>query len=181
MITQFVKDFLTEKECKEIILFGESLKLQESQTHTKNGSQKNENINKRNLAFIESQKFLLLSKKIIDYLNSFSFYKNSEYTKIEYFVFNKYIFGDFLKYHFDGHAIENLGATLTLIFQLNDDYEGGDILYKIDDNEYTLPKKTGSIFIFDSKIEHKISEVKNGIRYSLNCWPYLKTKNKTLF
>jgi predicted 2-oxoglutarate/Fe(II)-dependent dioxygenase YbiX len=181
MVTQFIEDFLTEKECKEIILFGESLKLQESQTYTKNGSQKNQDINKRHLAFIGSEKFSDLNKKVLDCLNSHNFYKNSEYTKIEYFVFNKYVCGDFLKYHFDGHAIENLGATLTLIFQLNNDYEGGDILYKVSDNEYTLPKKTGSVFVFDSNLEHEISEVKNGIRYSLNCWPFLESKNKSLF
>ena len=69
MVTQFIEDFLTEKECKEIILFGESLKLQESQTYTKNGSQKNQDINKRHLAFIGSEKFSDLNKKVLNCLN----------------------------------------------------------------------------------------------------------------
>jgi len=34
-----------------------------------------------------------------------------------------------------------------------------------------LPKKQGSIFIFDSNIFHGVKKLNDGQRYSLNCWP----------
>lgn len=181
MFTLFKKNFLTQKECEEIILFGNSLELQQSETYSKNGSIQNNTINKRHLTFIPPNNFPNLENKILDFINSLNVYKNSIYTKIDYFAFNKYIKTDFLKYHSDGHAIKNMGATLTFIFQLNDDYVGGDIVYKIDGIEHTIEKSIGSVFIFDSNIEHQINEITDGIRYSLNCWPFLKIQKKSLY
>ena len=181
MFTLFKDNFLTKKECEEILLFGNSLELKESETHSKNGSVKNSRINKRHLTFIPTIHFPVLEKKILNFINELHLYKNSTYIGIQYFAFNKYEPGDFLKYHSDGHAIQNLGATITFIFQLNDDYDGGDIVYKINDIEYTIPKKQGSVFIFDSNIEHQINEITDGVRYSLNCWPFLKIEKKSLY
>jgi predicted 2-oxoglutarate/Fe(II)-dependent dioxygenase YbiX len=54
---------------------------------------------------------------------------------------------------------------------LNDDYDGGEIMYVVEGFEYSVPKKQGSIFIFDSNILHSVNKVNSGFRYSLNVWP----------
>ena len=181
MFTLFSENFLTKKECEDIILLSKKIELKESETYTENGSIKNASINKRQLAFISPNHIPNLEEKVLLYLNNLNIYKNLKYSKIEYFAFNKYESGDFLKYHSDGHAIKNLGATITFIFQLNDDYDGGEIVYKIDNQEFTVPKKQGSVFIFDSNVEHQINKITHGIRFSLNCWPFLKIEKKSLY
>ncbi len=49
---------------------------------------------------------------------------------------------------------------------LNDGFEGGDFkLY--DPNEIIINKQTGNTYIFDVKIDHEITPILNGERYSL--------------
>ena len=49
---------------------------------------------------------------------------------------------------------------------LNDDFEGGDFkLYN--PNDYTLNKLIGNTYIFDTRIDHEITPILNGERYSL--------------
>jgi len=49
---------------------------------------------------------------------------------------------------------------------LNNDFEGGDFkLYN--PNEIILNKEIGNGYLFDVKIEHEITPLKNGERYSL--------------
>ena len=49
---------------------------------------------------------------------------------------------------------------------LNDNFDGGDFkLYNSD--EYTLNKQVGNTYIFDAKIDHEITPVLSGERYSL--------------
>ena len=58
-----------------------------------------------------------------------------------------------------------------IINKLNEEYDGGDFYYLLNDVEIMLPKKQGSIFIFDSNILHGVKKLTDGKRYSLNCWP----------
>jgi hypothetical protein len=49
---------------------------------------------------------------------------------------------------------------------LNDSFGGGDFkLYDV--NETTINKQTGNTYIFDVKIDHEITPILNGERYSL--------------
>lgn len=57
---------------------------------------------------------------------------------------------------------------------LNDNFDGGDFkMYN--PNEVVLNKIIGNTYLFDVKIEHEITEILNGVRFSL-LW-FLQTKN----
>ena len=43
--------------------------------------------------------------------------------------------------------------------------------YSINEIEYTVNKKQGSIFVFDSNLLHSVNTITNGLRYSINVWP----------
>jgi hypothetical protein len=84
----------------------------------------------------------------------------------------KYGKGGHYKFHSDHtHAIPR---TLSLIWFINDDYQGGDLNFCTPDfkNEYKVEKKKNRIVIFPSNFlyPHKVSPVTEGTRYSVVSW-----------
>jgi len=61
---------------------------------------------------------------------------------------------------------------LSFSLQLTDDtqYTGGDLEFREYNNTYTAPREKGSLVIFDSRIEHRVTQVKSGTRKSLVGW-----------
>ena len=69
-------------------------------------------------------------------------------------------------YTFDGEFHFPFGKI-----QLNDEYEGGELQIKDkDNNEITLDKGLGNLFLFYSHIEHRVMPILDGTRYSLVNW-----------
>jgi PKHD-type hydroxylase len=62
---------------------------------------------------------------------------------------------------------------LSVVVQLSnpEDYQGGN-LQIMDENgkSYFVPRKKGTIIIFDSRANHRVLKVKSGVRKSLVCW-----------
>lgn len=180
MFVKYIEDFLSRSECDNIIELGKSIGL-DKMTSAKfvNGiyieRKLDENHNKRMGCYFGKDELGLseiksISNKVISKLNNLKCFNGIQYVDIPKYSFNQYSKDDFLDWHSDSHEIM-YGASLTVIFQLNDDYIGGDVMYMIDDIEYRVPKKQGSILIFDSNILHCVEKLNSGIRYSLNVWP----------
>jgi predicted 2-oxoglutarate/Fe(II)-dependent dioxygenase YbiX len=76
--------------------------------------------------------------------------------------FHKFTNGDWFGKHNDirNNRVYAVGVLL------NDDFEGGDFkLYN--PNEYMLNKEMGNTYLFDVRIEHEITPILSGERYSL--------------
>lgn len=180
MFIKYIDNFLTKEECESIISLGESIGLiQMKSSLIVNGKIIEENVkydgNKRMGCYffgeiMETPLLESLSKKIINLSNELNPFNGITYNGIPKYSFNRYGNNDFLDWHSDNHEIIN-GASITYIIQLNDDYVDGDVKYKIEDIEYSVEKKTGSVFIFDSNISHSVDKITEGVRYSLNVWP----------
>ena len=113
-------------------------------------------------------------KKEIEKL--FFFYK-SKFSKIESSKINQI---DLLKYSPGGkHEIHvdhntNNPRSLSIIMNLNDDYEGGDLVFT-DQKEKEIKRlklKKGSIVFFPSNFmyPHSIQPITKGTRYSIVAW-----------
>jgi hypothetical protein len=189
MFVKYIENFLSNDECDHIILLGESIDLNPMKSsRIENGKIIEANIsydgNKRTGGFFKDEMLEIeaiknLSNKIIGLSNELNPFKGIVYNEIPKYSFNRYEAGDFLDWHSDGHEIF-YGATLTYIIQLNDNYQDGYVKYIIDDSEYTINKKKGSIFIFDSNIKHSVAKITKGKRYSLNVWPASQIIEKSL-
>jgi PKHD-type hydroxylase len=62
---------------------------------------------------------------------------------------------------------------LTAVVQLTDSskYEGGQLeLYNVTQGPPSLIKEQGTVFLFPSVMEHAVTPVTKGTRYSLACW-----------
>lgn len=76
--------------------------------------------------------------------------------------FHKFIKNDW----FDRHNDVRDRRLYAIGVLLNDNFEGGEFkLYN--PNEYTLNKKTGNTYLFDVGIEHEVTPILEGTRYSL--------------
>jgi hypothetical protein len=180
MFYKFIENLLTKEECDFIISTGEDNGLhQMKSSKIVNGVVMEEEVeyegNKRMGGYFTDELLLDsrikdISTKILSFSNLLNPYNGITYNSIPKYSFNRYSNGDFLHWHEDKHEIIN-GATITLIIQLNDNYEGGLVKYIINKVEYSVPKQVGSAFIFDSNISHSVDTIKSGERYSLNVWP----------
>ena len=105
---------------------------------------------------------------------------NFEISSAENYQIGKYEVGDFYKNHIDGIGTEgtkmidpknpnldNKTRKMSMSVNLNDDYEGGDlILYDCD----PIKQKTGNATFFPSFLPHEVTPVTKGTRYSLVMW-----------
>lgn len=84
----------------------------------------------------------------------------------------KYVPGGFYKFHIDhGFAIPR---TLSMIYFINDDYEGGDLHFKIwkENKILQIDKKSNRLIIWPSNFmyPHAVQPVTKGTRYSMVLW-----------
>ena len=109
----------------------------------------------------------------------------TEYQEGEYYDWHvdddidRCLFNDKLLTSADNHG-ENLAVLngerirkLSFTIQLSDpeDYEGGELEFKGNDDEpFFPPNKKGTIIIFDSRTRHRVCKVKSGVRRSLVGW-----------
>lgn len=119
-------------------------------------------------------------KKIYDialrflYNYRINFPQSASCTKLEQVDLLKYEAGGKYDYHCDNHGTIS-PRTLSMIINLNDEYEGGDLVFG---NQYlnkeikTVSLKTGSIVCFPSNFlfPHKIQPITKGVRYSIVLW-----------
>ena len=96
---------------------------------------------------------------------------------IQYTQYNK---GNYYNWHTDSdirdvfepdELVRKLSFTLQLSY--DDEYKGGNLEFAdFDDstNRFIAPKSRGTVIVFDSRIPHRVTPVKSGIRKSLVGW-----------
>jgi Rps23 Pro-64 3,4-dihydroxylase Tpa1-like proline 4-hydroxylase len=98
---------------------------------------------------------------------------------IHKFKFAEYKLGDYFDWHTDNSTSYTTGFITTII-QLNDDYVGGNFEIKNSNNELIpIKNKKGSLYVFNSALLHRVTEIEFGVRYSLSNWFSLVKTNKT--
>jgi len=178
-----VPEFLTKEECNIILNFSlKELKLEPSQivTHYMSGNVDTD-IRKSNQVFFPYYKefpFLLekMSKLLNKHIDVKGFDLDYEHSQ---FQFTEYNSGDHFGWHRDviGEKITNYDRYCSLVIQLNDEYEEGDLQIKdIEDKTLTVEKGVGNLILFLSNIEHRVVPVKSGVRYTLVNWVKLMEK-----
>jgi Rps23 Pro-64 3,4-dihydroxylase Tpa1-like proline 4-hydroxylase len=178
---KIVSGFLTKEECDLLLNFSlDNLKLNVAETvdiYTESNREKPKNsLRKSDIAFYpfyNTFPFLYekISKALGDEINVKGFdlnYKNSE------FQFTKYGVGDYFNWHKDviGDIITQKDRYCSMVIQLNNDYEGGNLEIKIpNDNEIIIVEKgVGNLIVFLSDMEHRVTNITSGNRYTLVNW-----------
>jgi len=87
----------------------------------------------------------------------------------------KYEEGYKYDYHTDHDTVEVQSRTLSIILNLNDEYEGGDLVFghqNLRDELKRIKMKSGTMCLFPSNFlyPHKIEKITKGTRYSVITW-----------
>lgn len=85
----------------------------------------------------------------------------------------------FLRYKETGHFAWHNDLTsrkeyMTAIIFLNNNYDGGNLQYKENEEIKTFSKEKGSLVLFPASLSHKVSKITKGVRYSIVTWIYNK-------
>jgi len=128
-------------------------------------------INEKSLTSVHWCNYLInvFSEKIGEY---FSVFKGDLNVFINDIQVLKYDVGGHYKFHVDHGS--STPRTLSLIFILNDSYEGGDLLFKTDfgSKEFKIKTKKNTLIIWPSNFlyPHCVTPVTKGVRYSVVSW-----------
>ena len=100
-------------------------------------------------------------------------FKTCKIKQWETFNVLKYDKNNFFKPHVD-HGSDH-PRTISLIYLLNNDYEGGDLIFfnqTKNNEEYVVEKKANRAIIFPSNFifKHTVTPVKKGTRFSIVGW-----------
>lgn len=179
--------FLTKEECDLLLDFSlKNLKLRIAElANTTNDAVKtyDDKGRKSNIAwhqYYETFPFLYekLSKVLIDEINVKGF--DLDYLASP-FQFTEYKVGDYFHWHRDsvGKVVSQEERYCSMVIQLNDKYDGGDLELKLENNntQMVVEKGIGNLIIFLSNLEHRVTDVTEGSRYTLVNWVGLKQIN----
>lgn len=175
--------FLSKEECDTILNFSlENLELNPSKVIYNNTEEIND-VRKSNQIYYPYYKkypFLLekMSKLLNKYINVKGFDLDYEHSE---FQFTEYNIGGHFDWHKDvyGEKITNYDRYCSLVIQLNDNYEDGDLQIKnLNEEIITVEKGVGNLILFLSDIEHRVISVKSGSRYTIVNWIKLMEKKE---
>ncbi len=112
----------------------------------------------------------VFSDIIVDYFKSFN--TENSCTRITDISILKYTEGGFYKYHTDFNIA--FPRNISMIYLLNNDYEGGELCFKElkTEEESIVEKRANRLIIWPSNFifPHTVKPVKKGIRYSIVGW-----------
>ena len=166
-----VNSFLTVSQANSILNYCKDELILED---AKLSRDVNLSVRKSKVAFNKLSNFEFLIGLLIKELNRYYKFDGYELNTDFTFQFTEYQQDEYYNWHTDSGNTPNAKRRISVVILLNDDYDGGELILKINDNDVIMNKEIGDLHIFDSSILHKVSPVKSGVRYSLVTWVGLK-------
>ena len=176
-----IPNFLSEEECNSLLVkCKEELVLKNA---TVRAGEVNFKSRKSSVAFIDDLGFLnnRLETILIDSVKV----KGFSVSGLQPFQFTEYTMGEYYNWHRDS-SVDNpvfSNRFYSTVIQLNDEYTDGELQLNIDDNEITLERGLGTLYMFPSHTLHRVKPITSGVRYSLVNWIKLvenKNEKKSL-
>jgi PKHD-type hydroxylase len=103
-----------------------------------------------------------------------------EVTGLGDFQFTEYKEGEYFDWHVDSTDTIYRDRFTSIVIQLNNSYEGGILEIKNLKAELVpIENKIGTLYIFNSRLLHRVTPIIDGERYSLVNWVSLVKTNLT--
>jgi prolyl 4-hydroxylase len=160
-----IKQALDEKFCQELIEISENIGYGEAPITTSRGPVMNKSWRSNSRVIYDSEDLASqLWPLIKDYLEPT--YNNRTLIGLnERFRFYRYYLGQIFDWHYDGYYMRDNGekSQFTLMFYLNDDFEGGTT----DFEKIKITPSRGDALIFWHHQQHRGSSITQGKKYVL--------------
>lgn len=166
-----IKNFLSEDECKEILnTYLSKLKLEPALI---DGGKLDNNLRKSSVAFIDT--IVSIDNRLKNTLNQNIKIKDNTLTGLSRYQLTQYGVGEYYGWHIDSDNNKNKNRYCSIVIQLNNEYEGGDLEFKdVNGNEIKFERGVGNLHIFFSDILHRVTPITEGVRHSLVNWVSLE-------
>jgi PKHD-type hydroxylase len=169
----FIEGVFTPEECDKIVNYGNNLPTEKAGIGSLNIEQQDKRATTISWIMPTNEIGWLYNKlaSIILDVNkeAFNFHLYGFTEMLQFTTYNAP--GDHYVFHTDkifNGPIRKLSFTLQLTDPIN--YEGGDLVYKIQEEDQIVPKTQGTLCIFPSYTLHKVTPVTKGKRQSLVGW-----------
>jgi PKHD-type hydroxylase len=166
-----IKNFLSEDECKKILdTYLSKLKLEPALI---DGGKLDNNLRKSSVAFIDT--IDSIDNRLKNTLNQNIKIKDNTLTGLSRYQLTQYGVGEYYGWHIDSDNNKNKNRYCSIVIQLNNEYEGGDLEFKdVNGNEIKFERGVGNLHIFFSDILHRVTPITEGVRHSLVNWVSLE-------
>jgi Rps23 Pro-64 3,4-dihydroxylase Tpa1-like proline 4-hydroxylase len=165
------ENFLSPEECGFILnKCKEELILSDAQVYVKeSNSRVTAKTRKSSIGWISDLGFL--NERLTNILKETFNINGMEVTNLGDFQFTEYKEGDEYNWHTDGDNTIFRDRFTSIVIQLNDGYNGGVLEIKNIKGELVpIENKIGTLYIFDSRLLHRVTPVETNVRYSLVNW-----------
>jgi len=163
------KEVFTKKECEKIIEIGESCNIDTSKISDDVVDTKIRNSFNSWISIDNRPKLFNRLHDILQEANRFYQFDIDRFDKDVQFT--KYCAGQYYNWHQDLGPGVSLQRKLSIVVNLQNEfmYEGGNLQFfsAIGKN---VPREQGSVIVFPSYEPHRVTPVKEGVRYSLVVW-----------
>ena len=163
-----IPDAFSEDDCNTIMYVMSKTPLDPAKVRGESGPTSDR---VSNVKFISYDPDLWIFQKLGQVVNTvnpqtFKFDLNSWFD--EGFQYTQYPEGGYYRWHTDIGDGPTEYRKLSVVLQLNDDYEGGQLQFF--PAKFDVPKKKGMVAVFPSYMPHSVTPVTKGTRYSLVTW-----------
>jgi len=168
-----IEEFLSKEECHSILDKFSNVNLEVAEVSNEKSLNSLLKIRDSKIVFTQLPYY---KKKLENLLRNTIIIKGFELDEIENFQFTKYELNGHYDWHTDSADFSYYAKRFcSIVIQLNNEYDGGELLYKdTNDNVVEFKKGVGNLFIFNSNILHKVNPITKGVRYSLVSWISLR-------
>ena len=174
------KRFLSVEECDLILNKCKSeLTLSDAKVYYNNSNTEHyKKLRKSSVAGVSDLGFL--NERLTNKLRETFDINGMEVTGLGDYQFTEYKEGEYFDWHKDSSDNMYSERFASIVIQLNDGYTGGILQIKNIKGELVpIENKIGTLYIFNSRLVHRVTPVETGVRYSLVNWISLvKTDSK---
>lgn len=176
---EIVENFITPEECDFILnKCKKELTLEKASVIQNQTNVLQKKARKSSIAWISDLEFL--NERLKAKLKECIKINGMEVTGLGSFQFTEYKVDEYYNWHVDSTDTIQRERFTSIVIQLNDNYSGGILeIQNIKGEVVPIENKIGTLYIFNSRLLHRVTPVDVGIRYSLVNWVSLvKTNSK---
>ena len=165
------ENFLSTEECDNILnKCKEELILSDAKVYGNDSNNTSTKINRKSsVGWVSDLGFL--NERLTNKLKETFTINGMEVTGLGDYQFTEYKEGEYFDWHTDSTTTIYKDRFTSIVIQLNDTYEGGVLEIKNLKGELVpIENKIGTLYIFNSRLTHRVTPVVSGVRYSLVNW-----------